>query len=611
MRLATPMRPATPVSSATHPGVAAPASARAPMVAAACAGFPLAGSGYVLCYARATDGAGPAGVHALFWAATGLALLTAGAVFALSIRKRTAALALTLVLGVLLSLPKFLRAPTYFSFYDELAHWRATDDLLGGGRLFAENTLNKVVADYPGLHLLTAGTAELTGGSVFVAGTLVVLTARLAGLVAGYLLAERLFRSPGAGLMAVLLFAANPTFAFFDAQFSYESLALPLVALVLLVALSPAGGRLPVAVPILLTLAVVVTHHASSYVLAAVLVAVALARRRSGRPLRQLLLAGVATATALVWLVTVARYTFVYIGPYVGSNLTSVPEFVTGSAKPRRLFGGFLPIPGYERVASFLSVIVLFGLFVAALRALLRRRLPGERAATWVLAGLGGLYFASLPLVALRGDQTAQRVWEFSFLGLAPLCGMALWYLMRRRATWSRSLGAALLGVVFVGCAAARTGEHIRFPGPYLPSADPRSATEDVLAGARWLRAAHGPDRRVAGDRTLAAIMGSYGAQRPITYQENGQPTWRIFEPQQLAPEATAEVRESGVGWLAVDMRTAGVFPLTGFYFDESEPGAYVDTHLSVRGLIKFDWAPGYRRVYDNGNIVLYQVAAP
>ena len=161
MSLATPLR----VAAVTGRVRVAAVSVRAPMAAAACAGFPLAGSGYVICYTRATDGAGPAGVHALFWAATGLALLTAGAVFALSVRKRAAALALTLVLGVLLSLPKFLRAPRYFSFYDELAHWRATDDLLGGGRLFAENALNKVVSDYPGLHLLTAATAALTGGS--------------------------------------------------------------------------------------------------------------------------------------------------------------------------------------------------------------------------------------------------------------------------------------------------------------------------------------------------------------------------------------------------------------------------------------------------------------
>jgi len=450
----------------------------------------------------------------------------------------------------------------------------------------------------------------LTGGSLFVAGSLVVLAARLAGCLAGYLLAERLFRSPGAGLAGVLLFAANPTFGFFDAQFSYETLALPLIGIVLLLELSPGDQRWPVAVPILLTLAVVVTHHASSYVLAAILAAVALARRSQGRPLRQFLLAGVAAAATVGWLVAAARYTLVYIGPYVRSNLLSVPQFLTGSAKPRHLFGGFLPIPGYERVTSYLSVFVLFGLFGAASWALLRRRLPVERATTWVLAGLGGLYFVSLPLVLLRGDQTAKRVWEFSFLGLAPLCGLSLWWLMRRPARWSRPVGAALLAVVFVGCAAARSGEHIRFPGPYRPSADPRSATEDVLAAARWLRATYGPGGRVAGDRTLAVVMGSYGAQTPITYQENGRPIWRIFEPETLTPQVTAEVRDGGVGWLAVDLRTAGVFPLTGFYFDESEPGAYLDTHLSTRGLTKFDQAPGYRRVYDNGNIVLYQVAA-
>jgi len=106
MSLATPLR----VAAVTARVRVAAVSVRAPMAAAACAGFPLAGSGYVICYTRATDDAGPAGVNALFWAATGLALLTAGAVFALSVRKRAAALALTLVLGVLLSLPKFLRA---------------------------------------------------------------------------------------------------------------------------------------------------------------------------------------------------------------------------------------------------------------------------------------------------------------------------------------------------------------------------------------------------------------------------------------------------------------------------------------------------------------------
>jgi hypothetical protein len=164
-----------------------------------------------------------------------------------------------------------------------------------------------------------------------------------------------------------------------------------------------------------------------------------------------------------------------------------------------------------------------------------------------------------------------------------------------------------VLLIVFVGNGVMRSGEHIRFPGPYAPSADPRSMTPDVVAAAQWLQKTYGPDQRVVGDRTLAAAMGSYGDQLPVTYQEDGRPVWKIFFPETLSPEVTQELQRSGTQWVAVDLRSAGRFPLTGYYFDESEPGAYVSTHLSLDALTKFDHGP-FRRVYDNGHVVLYEV---
>jgi hypothetical protein len=77
---------------------------------------------------------------------------------------------------------------------------------------------------------------------VFASGNAVILAIRAAGCLAVYLLAERLGRAawapspPAVALVAVLVFAANPAFAFFDAQFAYESLASPLVAVVVLTA---------------------------------------------------------------------------------------------------------------------------------------------------------------------------------------------------------------------------------------------------------------------------------------------------------------------------------------------------------------------------------------
>jgi len=595
------------------------------LLPAAWSGFPLAGLLLVAAYSAAYRGGGH--VHLLLWAGVVTALATAGTVLVLSRRRAGAAAALVVALVVLLSLPKFLRAPSYFNFYDELAHLRAAQALLGGEPLFGANALNRIVPDYPGLHALTAALSAATGGSVFEAGNLVVLIARVVGGLAVLLLARRvvalgragLLRRDGepAALLAAVVFLANPAFMYFDAQYSYQSLAFPLVCVVLLLALRLGdfeGGAAAFVAAVPLALAVVVIHHGSSYLLAGLLLLTVLVAYATRRPPSAYLLAltGVTIVAAAGWLFGAARYTLTYVGPFVSSYLRSVPEFLTGSTRPRQLFGGFLPVPVAERVTSYAAVIVLCGLFGYGGWRLLRRGGESEdsdRVAAWVLAALGLTYFASLPLVALRGDQVAKRVWEFGFVGLAPACGAALCVLAARRGLAGKWVAGVLVGVVFVGSGVARSGEHIRFPGPYRPSADPRAMTPDVVAAARWLRAAYGPDHRVVGDRTLAAVLGSYGEQTPVTYQEDGRPVWKVFQPETLTPEALAEIRDSDTGWIAVDRRAADSFPLTGFYFDESEPGAYVDTRLTAAALAKFDTG-GFRRAYDNGHVVLYRVEA-
>lgn len=591
------------------------------------AGFPLSALCFTEAYRAAAHNASvrqpSTAAHALFWLAVAVALATAGGIWALSNRGRGTAAALSAVLGGLLSLPKLLRSPQYLSFYDEQAHLRATESLLHGGALDAANPLNAVVADYPGLHLVTAILSGVTGGSVLVTGTVVVVLARIAGCLAVYLLAERLVRSPGTALLAVVVFVANPAYVFFDAQYSYESLAAPLVAVTLVAATRGAYGAAGI-----LTAFVTLTHHGSSYVLAGILVVVVLVDvvRRRRPPLGLAVVTGLAVVLPVAWLFGAARSTLAYISPYVHSNLDSIPDFLAGRGGPRRLFGGYLTVPVYEKVAGFAAVVVLLGLFGAgAWRLFTRGREPGERrprlrrreAPAWTLLLLGAVYFASLPLVALRDDQVAKRLWEFAFIGVGAVCAVPLAALLKGRpavppaALLKGRAGTAVAAiavlVVFVGSGVARSGEHIRFPGPYVPSADPRSMTPDVVAAARWMAGRRGPDHRIVGDRTLAAVFGSYGEQTPVTYQEDGVPVWIIYTPDEVTPAASQEIRQHGIGWIAVDLRSAGQFPLTGFYFDESEPGAYVDTHLTVRGLTKFT-GTGFRRAYDNGNVVLFEV---
>jgi hypothetical protein len=602
-------------------GVAARRAARPGLLLLALAGLPAAGALYGADYALAWSGSGVPVVHGVFWGATLLAVVAALAAGGLAADRGRACFWLAAGLAAAFSVPKLLRAPDWFNFYDELAHWRAAEQLLGGSSLLAENPLNKAVGFYPGLHAVTGALAGLTGWPVTTAGNIVAIVAHVLSVAAVQLLAARLLGSPRRGLLAALVFTANPAFFYFDAQFAYETLALPLVCVVFMLVLRLAEGHpKPVARALAGSIAlgiagVTVTHHASSYVLAGILAATALVAwlpRGGRRPPRRALtvLAGLGLAVPVVWTLTAARYTLDYLGPYVRSNLGSVPGLARGKETARPLFQGST-LPSYEIAGSFASVLVLAALFAVGLWWLARDREARGDTGWRAAVVLGSAYFVSLPLVALRVDQTAKRLWEFAFAGLAPVAALALARLAKRAAR-RRLRGPVVVAVVLVlliGGVATRSGEHIRFPGPYAASADPRAMTGDVVASTRWLLGSEGPGHRVMGDRTLAATMGAYGEQFPVTWHYYGNKVWDVYMPGTLSPPVYAELDRSATEWVAVDERAAGSPPQTGYYFDEAEPGAFSGRTLTRQALDKFDDGPFDRR-YDNGNVVLYRYRA-
>ncbi len=135
-------------------------------------------------------------------------------------------------------------------------------------------------AGFPGLEALTASVAQLAGLSIFHAGLIVLGLARLTFVVVLFLFIERVTRSARAGGIGVAVYACNPSFLYFDAQFAYESLALMIAATLLLVAVRwsepewpdrPRPVRGLVWAMALLAATVTITHHMSSYALLAFL----------------------------------------------------------------------------------------------------------------------------------------------------------------------------------------------------------------------------------------------------------------------------------------------------------------------------------------------------
>jgi hypothetical protein len=551
----------------------------------------------------------------------GVAVITSGFLVGATQRSltRTQAVWLCCLLGAATYCAKLGREPTAFLYTDELQHVRSTAELLGGARLFVPNPMNPVLAHYPGLHVATAAISRATGLSPFVAGNIVIAAARILLMASLFTLFRRFLRDTRIAAIAVLVYAANPAFMYFDAQFSYESLALPLAVAAL--ALILRGGDTPqpiianLAIGFLL-LATLLTHHITSIIVGPLILifGVSMLTPRSERgAIRRRALAWSLTACVgtAAWIVFVAPDTWHYLAPDIQSTLRTVPDFLFGKVHARAPFGKSpLPVPRYEQLVGLASVALAF-LFMVAGIVLARRRgiLKGPLI---VCALLGCLYFASLPLQLLQAVSAAPiapRIWETSFIGLAPLAAIALHWLTgrRRRAGMACAISCAI--VLVMGGATIRSGPNIRLPGPYVPSSGPLAATPDVVQAARWLLRHYGPERRVMGDQTVTSVFGAYAEAVPETYQNFGYRPWRVFVSAQVTPAGEYELDRSQTQFVVVDRRIANHAPFGGYYFSPSEPRA-PSGGIPAQDLEKFAQTPGFRRVYSGGNIVIYSYNA-
>jgi len=557
------------------------------------------------------------GAHLLFW--IGTAVIIGGVCIAVWRRRpaRREAFVLANVVGALFFLPKFFRSPNYFNFYDELAHWRATQGLLDGVGPFGRNPLNPVVGYYPGLHTATAVLTRATGLSIFAAGNLLILAAHTILAAAVWLIAERFLKSPVAATFALVVYTISPGFFYFDAQFAYESLALPLVAVVVLLVLKLAQGDAPqdglTVVAIVLSIAVVFTHHASSYVLGGMLLLVlvgtlvlqrASPEARSAPLVRLSVVAGVACAAAGLWISVVAPYTVTYLAPLLSGNVHALVGLAYGTTRTRALFSG-AAIPLYERVATYVSIVLVVVLFVGGVFILWKKE-RWRSYLGWTLSLIGLFYLASLPFVAVRTDQVAKRSWGFTLIALAPVAGLAIWKVVGRSALRAGLVSVALI-VGVVGGASTLSGVNIRFPGPYQPSSDPRAMTAEVVAAAEWLRNTAGTGNRIMADRDTEAIFASYGGQYPVEEAYEGYLAGAVFKSHYVTPFVLNELRRSRTGYLAIDSRLPTAPPLTGYYFDANEP-LISTTHPTItrEELAKFN-GPQFERIYDNGSIEIFR----
>ena len=540
---------------------------------------------------------------------------------------RREAICCLLTIGVMLYGVKVLHSPDGFTLFDELLHWRTANDIVRFHHLYTANTLLPVSPIFVALENTTNAMLGLTGLPIFWAGVLVVGVARCVLILSLYLLFERVGLSLRGAALGTLLYMANANFLFFDAQFAYESFGLAFT-LFALYAVAQAGSRplgeqaVWTAMALLSIGATVTTHHVTSYVLVAFL-ALWMLVRYAARALHlphsnDPDVAGftlVAVLMALAWLVFAASIVVTYLAEPIGNGLREFVRLVSGEQRSRELFraeGGYVQ-PRWEQLTGFASVIAVLLGMPFGLWAVWQRHHAHALALALGVASLA--YPATLGLrFTTVGAEISGRLTAFLYVPLAFIFAAAF-------ASWAGSVRdfrrgvvafafTLYAGLILIGGVVTGFGPSVaRLPGPYLVSADSRSIEPEGLQATAWMRATFGPDNRVAADRVNGALLGAYGEQNIVTDIGN-----RVdFSPVFFSPTDGGDVREvlhrGRIVYLVIDRRITQALPLFGFYIQPGEnDGQSHYTPVDPMATDKYDRIPGVSRLFDSGNIIIYDV---
>ena len=552
----------------------------------------------------------------IYWA--GLLLIALPIFYKLSAKEPSyrERLLLVLLLGLALYCVKVVHDGIYFTFTDEFVHAYNAESIARHHHLYYFNPIIPTTPHYPGLEGATSALMMLTGMSSYGAGTILVGAARLTFMAALFFLFARLSGSArGAGL-GVAIYTGSSNFLYWGAQFSYESLALPLMVVVLMAFVERDAGpperRTPWTVLIVLgILAITITHHLTSYGLALVLVALAILYRvmKIERP-NPWPLALLAIGTAVGWLLIAARGTVGYLFPVLSDAVEAILNTASGEAPPRTLFHQAADVaeevgvtPLAARALALLAVLILLVAVVVGIRQVWRRH--RREPLVLLLSAAAIVFFGALTLrFAPAAWETGNRAGEFLFIGLAFVAIYGAAELLRAGPNLRRRrlLFTAALGVVLFGGIISGWPWDVQTTRPLRVTADGNGIDSESLALAKF--AGERLDgSRFAAPEAEARVLLNPGGQ--IAFSGQGPDIEDIVNTGQVESWQLPLLEEYNLPYVVADRRLASGDSIRGFYF--TVPGRYNDA-LRERGVVhKFARLP-VARVWDSGRIVLYDL---
>jgi len=559
--------------------------------------------------ADAMSRTGHRGGSVAFW--IGIALMLVPSTVRMASLRPTSGerLAIAVLVAVALYAVKLLRDPFGFTYADELVHFHNLQAILSTGHLFGSNPILPITPRYPGLETAAAALARAGGVSPFAAAVTLIAAARVMLVVALYALYERVSGSPRVAGLGVLVYTATPTYLFFSAQFSYESLALPLATVAVFAVIrwgtapDPGSRRRWQAIVLAIAAAVVVTHHVSAYALVLLLAAICVLhwRLHGARGAPWLMTAAIALL-AVVWLTFAADGTISYLRPVITTAFSKLVQTVKGEAGTRVLFanqGGVETTPLLERGLAVLGILVLVAFLVSGARVVWQRRWRANPLIViFAAAGIG--YLATLPLRFVPAAwESASRAGEFLFVGVGVTVALGmLWLLDGGRARRAQIVAGGLVLMLASGIIAGWPAS-LRLALPLRVTAGGHTIEPPSYVAARWSGSMLGPSQRIAAEDSDARLLLDVAHQTALTGiapNVDGMLTAKTIQPWQHFLAANR------IGLVETDSRQISQDIIAGYFFNVGPT-----PQLSAKDESKFDRA-NVDRLYDSGNIAIFGV---
>lgn len=537
----------------------------------------------------------------------------------LNIDNQPKILILLFLFGALLYLPIIFWSPTYFRFTDEILHLNSLEMILEKGNLDI-NPIHQMSKYYPGLEFLTISFMKFAGLPLFPAAKILMGIVHSMILIFIYFAFKVITSSQKIAALGSIIYAANPGYIFFDALFSYETVGILLMIMLIYIIyrhLFSDNEKLSLTIISILTLFIlVITHHFSSYMFSIFLILMFVSYYRYSKDNMKFIYTlkyNILTILLIVgWIIYFAQLTTSYFGNMVSSSFSSVLSFLVQGTAQREPFR-LTTLPQYEIfIDRYIYIPLLFLLYAYCIYSIIRNRNSGYNSGHMPLILYGSMFFFSLPLIfTSAGKLFMYRSWSFIFIGLSFSVAIVLERLFDKKymTTKKRLMTIpAFISIVLIIIGGISIGSSSSYRDPnYLDAAFPSSITLDVVRASDWFGTNFGSNNIILGDITIFTVFDGYGRQYVDTDPY-------LFYNQTLDSASIDYLSTNFSGrFIVIDNRITKKLSSFKYYFDGQELDmkdhiwGYTEP-LPKQNIEKFNIYGGIYKIYDNGNINIYYI---